>query len=377
MDAETRQFFATLVKSDTANNQCIDCGTAHPQWASISYGTYFCLQCSGVHRSLGVHISFVRSISMDTWDAKQKKFMEMGGNAAFKRFAEEQGIDGMQIRDKYHTVAANYYREMMKAKYDGSAPPALPAAGTGKNSTQGAPRAAPAAAASSTGTTTPPSSGYGNSKMGGFGNPNFPQPAANTGYGPGGYQGGSSGGNPYPTSTDEAFAMAQGLFASASKAAGELAATAGQKLNETKDRAADEGWFDFDNLKAQASDWANNAQGAVFTNSSSSLDPSRYGTPPDSGPPSQAAPGWPNQELSRPTSAVSSAPAPQKPLAFSTPSQSAATSSNQAIKKDYTGTAPKATPALSMTPPDVAKNAADKKNAKADVWDSDAWFDDF
>lgn len=385
MDAETRQFFHQLVKSDEANNKCIDCSTAHPQWASISYGTYFCLQCSGVHRSLGVHISFVRSISMDTWDAKQKKFMEMGGNAAFKRFAEEQGIDSMQIRDKYHTVAAAYYRDMMKAKYDGTTPPALPAPGMGKNSTQGAPRSTPASSVAGNGTSTPPLQSTG--KMSGFGNPAFNNSTSNSGsgYGPGSYQGGSGGGgNPYPTNTDELFTAATGFFVSAKKAAGELAETAGQKLNETKEHAANEGWFDFDNLKAQASDWANNASssgyqnmgndGQVFASASSTPYPpssDRYGTPPGSGPPSQCAPGWPDQQLSRPTSAAST-PAPQKPAA------SAASSSNQAKKHDYTGTAPQTGPtSMALTPPDVAKNAAAAKNAKADVWDSEKWFDDF
>lgn len=73
------------------NGRCADCKTAsHPRWASWNIGILICIRCSGVHRSLGTHISKVRSIDLDTWnDTQLEKLLEFG-NARANTFWESK-----------------------------------------------------------------------------------------------------------------------------------------------------------------------------------------------------------------------------------------------------------------------------------------------
>uniref|UniRef100_A0A669BLJ6 Arf-GAP with coiled-coil, ANK repeat and PH domain-containing protein n=1 Tax=Oreochromis niloticus TaxID=8128 RepID=A0A669BLJ6_ORENI len=57
------------VQSLPGNELCSDCGQTAPCWASINLGVLLCIECSGIHRSLGVHFSKVRSLTLDSWDS--------------------------------------------------------------------------------------------------------------------------------------------------------------------------------------------------------------------------------------------------------------------------------------------------------------------
>jgi len=69
---------------DPSNAVCADCGMRDPDWAVINLGVVVCIQCSGVHRSLGTHISKVRSITLDTtsWTPELLAVQSALGNAA-------------------------------------------------------------------------------------------------------------------------------------------------------------------------------------------------------------------------------------------------------------------------------------------------------
>uniref|UniRef100_A0A673KHF3 Arf-GAP with coiled-coil, ANK repeat and PH domain-containing protein n=1 Tax=Sinocyclocheilus rhinocerous TaxID=307959 RepID=A0A673KHF3_9TELE len=78
------------------NQRCCDCGEAEPRWASVNLGITMCIECSGIHRSLGVHLSKVRSLTLDSWDPEQLKLLCVLGNEVINGIYERNPADGVQ-----------------------------------------------------------------------------------------------------------------------------------------------------------------------------------------------------------------------------------------------------------------------------------------
>ncbi|XP_017327141.1 arf-GAP with coiled-coil, ANK repeat and PH domain-containing protein 1 isoform X2 [Ictalurus punctatus] len=104
------------VQAIPGNSQCCDCGEPGPDWASINLGITLCITCSGIHRSLGVHFSKVRSLTLDSWEPELIKLMCELGNAAINRIYEAR-IDEITIKKPHPSSPRQDKESWIRSKY--------------------------------------------------------------------------------------------------------------------------------------------------------------------------------------------------------------------------------------------------------------------
>uniref|UniRef100_A0A674AN86 Arf-GAP with GTPase, ANK repeat and PH domain-containing protein 1 n=1 Tax=Salmo trutta TaxID=8032 RepID=A0A674AN86_SALTR len=103
------------VRSLRGNSRCVDCEAQNPDWASLNLGALICIECSGIHRNLGTHLSRVRSLDLDEWPLELLKVMTSIGN----ELANDVWEGNAQGRLKPAPDATREERERwIRAKYE-------------------------------------------------------------------------------------------------------------------------------------------------------------------------------------------------------------------------------------------------------------------
>ncbi|XP_062283386.1 arf-GAP with GTPase, ANK repeat and PH domain-containing protein 2 isoform X1 [Scomber scombrus] len=116
------------IRNAKGNGLCVDCEAQNPTWASLNLGSLICIECSGIHRNLGTHLSRVRSLDLDDWPGELTQVLAAIGNHTANSIWESC----TQGRTKPTPSSTREERESwIRAKYEQRAfvPPLQPASG--------------------------------------------------------------------------------------------------------------------------------------------------------------------------------------------------------------------------------------------------------
>lgn len=113
---------------DEDNKYCVDCDSKGPRWASWNIGVFLCIRCAGIHRNLGVHISKVKSVNLDSWTPEQVVSLQQMGNSRARAVYEANLPDNFRRPQSDSSLES-----FIRAKYEHKkyiarewVPPALP-----------------------------------------------------------------------------------------------------------------------------------------------------------------------------------------------------------------------------------------------------------
>lgn len=98
---------------DEDNKYCVDCDAKGPRWASWNLGIFLCIRCAGIHRNLGVHISRVKSVNLDSWTPEQVVSLQQMGNSRARAVYEANLPDNFRRPQTDSTLES-----FIRAKYE-------------------------------------------------------------------------------------------------------------------------------------------------------------------------------------------------------------------------------------------------------------------
>ncbi|XP_038642253.1 arf-GAP with GTPase, ANK repeat and PH domain-containing protein 1-like [Scyliorhinus canicula] len=115
MDSRSEAVALQAIRNAKGNSFCVDCAAANPTWASLNLGALICIECSGIHRNLGTHLSRVRSLDLDDWPLELTLVLTSIGNEMANSVWEKN----TQGRSKPTPESTREEREnWIRAKYE-------------------------------------------------------------------------------------------------------------------------------------------------------------------------------------------------------------------------------------------------------------------
>lgn len=111
--AERLQAILHDLLTEEENKYCADCDAKQPRWASWNLGVFVCIRCAGIHRSIGVQVSKVKSVNLDSWTPEQVQSMRVMGNAKAKAIYEAE-----LPRDYRRPQTEQQLEMFIRAKYE-------------------------------------------------------------------------------------------------------------------------------------------------------------------------------------------------------------------------------------------------------------------
>ncbi|XP_067944117.1 stromal membrane-associated protein 1-like [Watersipora subatra] len=111
---QKHQAILSKLLKDDDNKYCVDCDAKGPRWASWNIGVFLCIRCAGIHRNLGVHISKVKSINLDSWTPEQIASVEDMGNSRARAVYEANLPDNY----KRPSTSDSAMEQFIRAKYE-------------------------------------------------------------------------------------------------------------------------------------------------------------------------------------------------------------------------------------------------------------------
>ncbi|XP_028405918.1 arf-GAP with SH3 domain, ANK repeat and PH domain-containing protein 2-like isoform X2 [Dendronephthya gigantea] len=112
---DLRQRIVRVVQSLPGNDICADCDAVDPTWLSTNLGVLTCIECSGIHREMGVHVSRVRSLTLDNLGTAELLIAKAIGNGGFNEIMEAT-LDDDFVKPK-STSKMEERKQFIRAKY--------------------------------------------------------------------------------------------------------------------------------------------------------------------------------------------------------------------------------------------------------------------